>query len=341
MGLPLGFGFDGWVCVGVGVGVGVTVGVVVGVGVGAVIVSDGGAGWLGTGVVTPGTGTTAEGAADGTHCGAAKETCGAAADDAGAAAGASASVWGSAAGVPASALAADVEDAVVYEGVGPGEALVVARPPSLLFGPLASWEWLSWPKSGRSKAWLTVPTVRTKPSAPATTAMRWPMVLTEAALVSTACGSRLKDGAPNEPKADLPLVGSVEALRVAVSSEARVRLLARLARPAAAVAAAAICAGVFGWTADDSSGATTGAATIGMAAVAGPDSSVGCTVGMAAVAGSGSAPNSGSATAPGAFAAGTTGMADVGGPGVVESVRGASCPAEPAAASGATITWAA
>lgn len=110
-GLLPGLGFD--VCVGVGDGVGVTVGVVLGVGLGAVTVSDGGVGWLGTGVVTPGTGTTAEGVAEGTHLGAASETCGAGTDDGDTAAGASAAAC-VVSDCPVSAVAAgEVEEAVV------------------------------------------------------------------------------------------------------------------------------------------------------------------------------------------------------------------------------------
>ena len=82
LGLPVGFGFGAGVCVGVGAGVPVGVGVVVAGGV--VTVSDGtglGAGWVGTGVVTPGTGTTADGTAEGTQTGSASETCGVGRDD--------------------------------------------------------------------------------------------------------------------------------------------------------------------------------------------------------------------------------------------------------------------
>lgn len=82
LGLPVGFGFGAGVCVGVGAGVTVGVGVVVAGGV--VTVSDGtglGAGWVGTGVVTPGTGTTADGADEGTQTGSASETCGVGSDD--------------------------------------------------------------------------------------------------------------------------------------------------------------------------------------------------------------------------------------------------------------------
>jgi hypothetical protein len=110
-GESLGRGLE--VCVVVGVGVGVVVGVVVVEGVvlgeGAVMLSDGGAGWLGTGDVTPGTGTTAEGALDGTHLGSANETCGVGVDDGGVAAAGEAA---STADCPVSVVAADVEDAV-------------------------------------------------------------------------------------------------------------------------------------------------------------------------------------------------------------------------------------
>ena len=108
-GESLGRGLE--VCVVVGVGVGVVVVVVEGVvlGEGAVMLSDGGAGWLGTGDVTPGTGTTAEGALDGTHLGSANETCGVGVDDGGAAAAGEAA---STADCPVSVVAADVEDAV-------------------------------------------------------------------------------------------------------------------------------------------------------------------------------------------------------------------------------------
>lgn len=190
-----------------------------------------------------------------------------------------------------------------------------ARPLLPVFAPLACWLWLSWPKRGRSKAWLTVPTVRTRPSAPATTAMRWPMVLTDAALVRTACGSRLNDEPPKEPKAGfavvgLAAVGCAGALRASVWSETRARSGAPLARPAAAVAAAAICAADFGC----------GAGTVGMAAVAGSGSAAvsgALMTGMAAVAGSASAGVSGALM---------TGMAAVGGPGVVESSRRGTVP---------------
>ena len=111
-GESLGRGLEVCVVV-VGVGVGVVVGVVVVEGVvlgeGAVMLSDGGAGWLGTGDVTPGTGTTAEGALDGTHLGSANETCGVGVDDGGAAAAGEAA---STADGPVSVVAADVEDAV-------------------------------------------------------------------------------------------------------------------------------------------------------------------------------------------------------------------------------------
>lgn len=89
----------------------------VGVGVvvagGVVTVSDGtglGAGWVGTGVVTPGTGTTADGTAEGTQTGSASDTCGVGRDDDGAWSGASPDdCVATVAGFPASLVADDAE----------------------------------------------------------------------------------------------------------------------------------------------------------------------------------------------------------------------------------------
>ena len=226
--------------VGVGVGVGVTVGVgeVVGVGVvgGVVTVSDGtslgaGAGWVGAGLVTPGTAGTEEGKADGTHTGSASDTFGVGADDDDPAVGASASV----AGWPASEDAvatdeaagddADGAEAVEYEALGAGDA-----EPEFLSPPLASCAGVSWPKNGSSRACPRVPAVRTSPSAPATTAMRWLMCLTDAAFRRAAWGSRPNEDV--EPKLDLAAEGAAACLRTSL----------RLASAADAVAAAASCA---------------------------------------------------------------------------------------------------
>jgi hypothetical protein len=177
------------------------------------------------------------------------------------------------------------EAAVELDELGAGVAEVdcLLSPP--VFASLASWAGVSCPKKGSSKAWLTVPTVNTKPKAPATTAMRWPIVLTEAAFVRTACGSWLKDDPPTDdpPKDEAPNVGAPPAEGWA----ARVRRAFRLARPAAAVAAAASWAGLFA-CAGDAEGIGEAVATVGMAAVAGSGvDEAASTVGMAAVAGSG------------------------------------------------------
>ncbi len=235
LGLPVGFGLV--VCVGVpvgvgvGVGVGVTVGVVVGVGVvgGVVIVSDGtslgaGAGWVGAGLAGDGTAAMVEGTADGTQTGSAKETFGVGTDDGDTGAGDS----GTVAGWPAADVAAadaEGDEALEYEALGAG-----AAEPEFRSAPLASWEGVSWPKNGSSRACPKVPAVRTRPRAPATTAMRWLMCLTDAAFRRTAWGSR--------PSDDPPLPG-LEGAGVADSFGTSLRL----ASEADAVAAAATCAG--------------------------------------------------------------------------------------------------
>ena len=149
---------------------------------------------------------------------------------------------------------ADEADAAEVDEVGAGAAEVdcLLSPP--VFASLASFVGVSCPKKGSSKAWLMVPTVNTKPKAPATTAMRWPIVLTEAALVSTECGSWLKDDPPRDdpPKDEAPKLGAPAgvsaagaALRAVLLSVSWARRAFRLARPAAAVAAAASWAGLF------------------------------------------------------------------------------------------------
>ncbi|WP_309075119.1 hypothetical protein [Paenarthrobacter sp.] len=310
--------------VGVGVGVGVTVGVgeVVGVGVvgGVVTVSDGtslgaGEGWVGAGLVTPGTAGTEEGTADGTQTGSARDTFGVGVDDDDPAVGASANV----AGWPASedAVATDEADgdadgaeALEYEALGAGDA-----EPEFLSPALASCAGVSWPKNGSSRACPKVPAVSTSPSAPATTAMRWLMCLTDAAFRRAACGSR-----PNEdvdPKLDLAAEGAA----------AWVRTSLRLANAADAVAAAATCAGDLprGDSARGNPAASvvfvdsSRADTTGMAVVVGSGAE-GWTTGMAAVAGSWARNSceSGSKPAEGALAGVTMGIAAVGGPGVVD-----------------------
>lgn len=213
----------------------------------------------------------------------------------------------------------------------------VARPSPELLAPLA-WFWVSWPKIGRSMAWLTVPTVRTRPSAPATTAMRWLMVFTDAALVRTAWGSLVKDEEAKEPKADFA------ALRLAAARPAAgrapscwPRAVLRLASPAAAVASAAIRAGVLGWAVPAS--AATCAETTGIAAVAGSASAAGSagvafTTGMAAVGGPGVVDSERGGAA-------TTGMASVRGSSVGDSAGVLETDSALGAASGATTAWAA
>ncbi|MFK0041899.1 hypothetical protein ACIQTW_18860 [Paenarthrobacter sp. NPDC090517] len=263
--------------VGVGVGVGVTVGVgeVVGVGVvgGVVTVSDGtslgaGAGCVGTGLVTPGTAGTEEGTADGTHTGSARDTFGVGADDGDPAVGASANV----AGLPASEDAvatdetdgddADEAEAVEYEALGAGDA-----EPEFLAPPLASCAGVSWPKNGSSRACPKVPAVSTSPSAPATTAMRWLMCLTDAAFRRAEWGSRPSEDV--DPKLDLVGEGVAACLRTSL----------RLASDADAVAAAATCAGDL--PRGDSVRGDSAAPVVLV------DSSWADTTGMAVVAGSG------------------------------------------------------
>lgn len=234
--------------------------------------------------------------------------------------------------------------------MGPGDAEPELRPSP----PLASCAGVSWPKKGRPRAGPKVPAVSTRPRAPATTAMRWLMCLTDAAFRRTVCGSRLKEEV--EPKPDL------------LGAAACVRASLRLASDAEAVAAAATCAGDLprgdsaslrgdtssredradsagsGVLADSSPAETTEMAavagscdagcTTGIAAVAGAGVS-GCTTGMAAVVGSPALDSLASdsmaaggtipcGTIPcetmpcGTMAGGTMGMAAVGGPGVVD-----------------------
>jgi hypothetical protein len=219
------------------------------------------------------------------------------------------------AGWPAS-LVADDGEAVEYDELDAGVAEVdcLLSPP--VFASLASWAGVSCPKKGSSKAWLMVPAVSTKPKAPATTAMRWPIVLTEAALVSTACGSWLKDDAPKNdsptddpstddpPTDDAPKVCAPPAVGCVADAglwavpfpDAWLRRAFRLARPAAAVAAAASWAGLFA-CAGDAEGLDEAASTIGMAAVAGSGVGATVTVGRAAVAGSGVEAGSGATCA--------------------------------------------
>jgi len=140
---------------------------------------------------------------------------------------------------------ADEADAVELDELGAGAAEVdcLLSPPD--FASLASWVGVSFPKKGSSKAWLMVPTVNTKPNAPATTAMRWPIALTEAAFVRTACGSWLKDDAPKAGATPAEDWTAVVAEGAVPLSDSWARMAFRLARPAEAVAAAASWAGLF------------------------------------------------------------------------------------------------